>query len=259
MHRQLKPKSEPEIDQLNAVLSLRWLLVILASYLTLFSYLGRERFPFVAGAAVAFALSNVALMLVPRSRFTGRKVQAATDIMDAVFVSTTLFLLRIPDNQLHLGFIAIFLLAVFWRDLRLVLLSLLIVSVLFGVFHYFSLFRLEFAVNIEQFLTLSLLFVVSVFYIFLSDRLTQEARMSSAMMEESRISEVMVEMTRALSSSLKTDDVLYSIVSRLREVLDADDCSIVRIDPKSGSAKVMVKASQPGERDVPIELDEHPI
>src|SRR5262245_21339716 len=190
----LKPKSEPEIEQLNAVLSLRWLLVILASYLTLFSYLGTELFPYVAAVAVAFSFSNVALMLVPRRRFTRTSVQNAATILDVVFVIATLYLLRAPGNYLYIGFIAMFILAVLWRDLRLVLFSLLIVSLLFGTFHYLRLFQFEIAVDVERFLTLSLFFVVAIFYTFLSDRYMREATMSNTMLEENRIAEVMVEM-----------------------------------------------------------------
>jgi diguanylate cyclase (GGDEF)-like protein len=78
------------------------------------------------------------------------------------------------------------------------------------------------------------------------------------MIEENRLAEVMVEMTRALSSSLNTEDVLYSIVSRLREVLDAQECSIFRIDPKTGATRMMMKASNPEERNVAVSLADCP-
>jgi diguanylate cyclase (GGDEF)-like protein len=81
--------------------------------------------------------------------------------------------------------------------------------------------------------------------------------MAETMIEETRLAEVVVEMTRALSSSLNTEDVLYSIVSRLREVLEAEDCSIFRIDQKTGTARMM-KASKPEERNIEVQLDEYP-
>src|SRR5437667_8032279 len=117
----LKPKSKAEIDHRKAVLSLRWLLVILASYLTLFSYLGTEGFSVVFGFALAFSASNVLLMMVPRLQFTGKRTQVAIALLDVFFVSGTLYLLRIPGQYLYVAFVAIFLLAVICRDLRLVL------------------------------------------------------------------------------------------------------------------------------------------
>ena len=254
----LSPKSKSEIDHRKAVLSLRWLLVILASYLTLFSYLGTERFLFVFMFALAFSVSNVVLMLIPRQKFTTNKTQSAIAVVDVIFVSAILYLLQVPGNYLHIAFAAIFLLAVVWRDLRLVLFSVFAISVLFGAFNYLRMFGFQLDVNIERFLTLALFFVVASFYIFLSERLTEDAKVSNAMIEENRIAEVMVELTRALSSSLNTDDVLYSIVSRLCETLEAEDCSIVRIDAKTGTSKIMVKVPQLDERNAEINLDDHP-
>jgi diguanylate cyclase (GGDEF)-like protein len=255
---ELKPKSGSEIDHRKAILSLRWLLVILASYLTLFSYLGTELFPFVFGFALAFSASNFALMLIPRTRFLTRRVRVLISVLDFFFVSATLYLLRVPEDYLYVTFAAIFILALIWRDLRLVLFSLFVVSLLFGVFNYFRLFGFQFGTDIERFLTLALFFVVAIFYVFLSERLSQDAIISRTMTEESRIAEVMVEMTRALSSSLNTDDVLYSIVSRLHQVLEAEECSIVRVDSKTGSAKVVVRLPILEEGDVALDLDLYP-
>lgn len=254
----LKPQFQPEIDHRKAILSLRWLLIILASYLTLFSSLGTERFPFVFAFAIGFSVTNVALTLIPRRSFVTDNVQRVIAFLDLVFVSGTLYLLRVPETYLYVSFLAVFLLAVVWRDLRLVLFSLLVVSLLFGVFNYFKLFRVQLDVNIEQFLTLALFFVVSIFYIFLSERLTHDAKLSNAMLEENRIAEVMVEITRALSSSLNSDEVLFAIVSRLREVLNAAECSIVRVDPKTGTAQTMVKSTDPSARNIDIDLAQYP-
>ena len=152
----LSPKSKSEIDHRKAVLSLRWLLVILASYLTLFSYLGTERFLFVFMFALAFSVSNVVLMLIPRQKFTTNKTQSAIAVVDVIFVSAILYLLQVPGNYLHIAFAAIFLLAVVWRDLRLVLFSVFAISVLFGAFNYLRMFGFQLDVNIERFLTLAL-------------------------------------------------------------------------------------------------------
>lgn len=253
----LKPKSRSDIDHRKAVLSLRWLLVILASYLALFSYVGTSVFPFVAAIALAFTLSNVVFMVIPAGRFVEDNVQHAIAVLDGLFIAIVLYLLRIPENYLYAAYALVIVLALIWRDIRLVLLSLLAVSGLFAVFTYFRLFHFQPDVSVEQFLKLSLFFVVSVFYIFLSDRLTQDWKTSTLVTEEKRMAEVMVEMTRAVSSSLNTDDVLYSIVTRLCEVLEADDCAILRIDPKTGTARMM-KASKPEERNTEVNLDDFP-
>ncbi len=254
----MKPKSKSEIDHRKAVLSLRWLVVILASYLTLFSHLGTELFPVVFGVSLLFAVSNIILQFIPHEKFASKQLQSALSIVDFVLVAGTLYLLRGADDYLYISFIVIFLLAVVWRDLRLILFSLFVVSLLFGLFSYFRLFRFQWDVNIEEFLTLALFFVVSIFYVFLSERLIQDDKRSIAMLEENRMAGVMVEITRVLSSSLNTDEVLFSIASRLTEVLEAQDCWIVRIDPKTRSSKILVMASKQDVRNEDIDLEQHP-
>src|SRR5689334_7227184 len=98
----LKPNSQAEIDHRKAVLSLRWLLVILASYLTLFSYLGTEGFSVVFGFALAFSMSNVLLMMIPRQQFTSKRTQLSIAMLDVFFVSGTLYFLRMPEQYLYL-------------------------------------------------------------------------------------------------------------------------------------------------------------
>src|SRR2546428_5741152 len=100
---ELTPKSGSDIDHRKAILSLRWLLVILASYLTLFSYLGTELFPFVFGFSLAFSASNLGMMLIPRGQFLSRKTQATRTALDFLFVSLTLYLLRVPENYLYVA------------------------------------------------------------------------------------------------------------------------------------------------------------
>lgn len=257
MPLQLTPQPS-DTDHRKAVLSLRWILIVLASYLTIFSYLGTDTFPLVFVFAIAFSATNVALMLVPNYRFTDGGVQRALVCTDLFFITATLYLLRVPGTYLYIAFVGIILLAVVWRELRLVLFSIFVVSLLFGVFNYFRLFNFQLDINIQQFLTLALFFVVATFYVFLSKLLTDDARLSSAMLEENRIAGVMVEITRALSSSLKSDDVLLAIAQKLREVLQAEECSIVRVDSNTGRAQTMVRSSNESERNADIDLEKYP-
>ncbi len=251
-------KYSPESEHRRSFLSLRWLVIILASYLTLFSHLSSENFPILFTFVLLFAGTNIVLALVPEGWFEGSAGQRAIAACDALFVGATFYLLRSPETYLYVGFVLIFVLALVWRDLRLVLFSLLVVSVLFGVFNAFRIARFALSVSIEQFLTLSLFFVVSIFYVFLSTQLARDAKLSRAVLVEKRNAEIMVEITRGLSSSLKTRDILGVIVSRLCEVLNATDCSIIVTDPKTGSAQVMVNSSGAGKKEGEIALDSVP-
>src|SRR5437867_11908253 len=105
---ELKPKSGSDIDHRKAILSLRWLLVILASYLTLFSYLGTELFRFVFGFALAFSASNFALTLIPRTQCLTRRVRVLMSDLDFFVVSASLYILRVPEDYIVVTFAEFF-------------------------------------------------------------------------------------------------------------------------------------------------------
>jgi diguanylate cyclase (GGDEF)-like protein len=249
---------DPDAKHRRSFLSLRWIVVIFASYLTLFSSLDADYFSAVAGFALALVASNLVIELLPASRFSEPTVQRVIAAVDFVFVFTTFYLLRIPDTYLHFAFALIFLLSVIWHELKLVLFSLFSVSLLFGAFSYFKLLNFEIGRDLEQFLTLALFFIVSIFYIFLSKRLKIDAELSAAMLEEKLNAEAMVEITSVLSSSLKTSEILEAIVNRVCDVLRANECWIVRVDPSTTSGEILAKAAHSGFQNIEIIIDEYP-
>jgi diguanylate cyclase (GGDEF)-like protein len=249
---------QPHLENRKSLLSLRWLLIILASYLTVFSYVGAPEFRFVFGYALLFAASNIALSLAPIAMYQSAKIQRVLAVTDVICVSIALYLLRQPGTYFYIPFVLVFLLALGWRDLRIVLFALFSVSLLYGAFTSFKLMLTDLDPNIEQFLTLALFFVVAIFYVFLSDRLQEDARLSYIVFEEKRRAEVMVEITSSISTSLNSQEILHLIVTRLREVFGARECSIVRLDPKGRTAQTMVKSTELQPRDAALDLEAYP-
>jgi len=261
---------QPEREYIRSFLLLRWLLLVLASYLTFFSYVERPSFGTLYTFVMAFAASNVVCMTVSPARFQSHSFRLGIAVADVIFVSVTFYLLRVPNTYLYIVFSLVYLMAVIWRDLKIVALSLLTVSVLYGGFsslrmygQYSVISAVKLAAqtlgqDLEQFLTLSLFFVMAIFYLFLSDRLRQNAVLSSMLLEEKRRAQVMAEITRSLSSSLNSQEVLFLIVSRIREVFDGVDCSIVRLDTQNHSGKALVHSADPSVKDGPVDLLVHP-
>jgi len=145
-----------------------------------------------------------------------------------------------------------------WREFTVLLFSLVVVSLLYGVCSSYQLWGFGEIGSVEHFLTLALFFVVSVYYLFFSDRILHDAKLTEALMEEKRRADVMFEITRSISSSLNTQEILYLIVTRLSEVFAARDCSIVRVDPQTHAARMMVKSAEPKLPETNIELDQYP-
>ena len=93
------PGQESLHETRKSFLSLRWLLIILASYLTVFSYVGAPQFNYVFGFAVLFAATNLALSLS----------QLGTKYLNEAFVVTrevrdpVTHVLQMPEDYTQLG------------------------------------------------------------------------------------------------------------------------------------------------------------
>src|SRR6185436_11259104 len=229
----------PESEHRKSLILLRWLMIILAAYLTVFRYLPTSNLKFAVLFVAAFALTNILLTVTTARNIPFSRIQSALAITDVLFVSATFFLLRAPDTYIYLGFLIVFLMAAIWREFMVLLFSLVIVSLLYGVCSGFQLIGFGDLGSVEHFLTLALFFVVSVYYLFFSDRILNDAKLTEALMEEKRRADVMFEITRSISSSLNTQEILYLIVTRLSEVFGARDCSIVRVDAQTRTARMM--------------------
>jgi diguanylate cyclase (GGDEF)-like protein len=256
--RDSKLQFDREAEYRKSFLSLRWLTVILASYLAIFTHLSTDQFSASIIFSLLYAASNVAVALIPLGRLQRPEIQRAIAAADFVFVAATFYFLRVTGTYLHLIFVLIFLLGLIWRELRLVLFSLFIVSLLFGTFSYFRLLDLEVGRHIEEFLTLALFFVVSIFYLFLWERLRIDARLARMILEEKQNADAMVDITRTISSSLKSEEILSAIVSTVSRLLEARECWIVRVSARTGKADILARAPDSGFRAGGIALDEYP-
>src|SRR4029079_1727598 len=106
----------PESEHRRSLILLRWLMIILAAYLTVFRYIPTPHFTFAVMFVVGFALTNIVLSLVRPTRIPFSRIQRALAIVDVMFVSATFYLLRAPDTYIYLGFLIVFTMAAIWRE-----------------------------------------------------------------------------------------------------------------------------------------------
>ena len=154
---------EPVIENRRSFLLLRWLNIILASYLTLFRNLQSLNLIGIFSLVVAFSASNIVMGFLPQRSFVALHSSRLAIMVDAIFICGFLYLLRVPGPPIHFYLMGSFLLTLIWSDLKVVLFSLLVVSVLFGVFSYVDFFGFATSVSLEQFLAMALIFIVASF------------------------------------------------------------------------------------------------
>ena len=227
-------------------LLLRWLIIILASYVTLFENIEDAGIVGLFLIVVAFVLSNVLIGLAPIEIVMTAKRRHIIAAVDAVFICTFLYYLRVDQAPIHIPFMGIVVLAIIWPDLRVVLFAMFVVSLLFGLFTNFELFGATIEIARDDFLTLSLLFIVAIFYIFMVERFDRDTETSTALLREKRHSEKATEITRQISASLKAKEILAVLIKRFRELMPDVDCSIVRAEADRSEARVIAGSRPDG-------------
>jgi len=87
-------------------------------------------------------------------------------------------------------------------------------------------------------------------------RLRRERRLAS-LNRERRSAEMMLELTQALSSSVELRSILFTVVSRIAEVIDVSRVSIVLVG-EADEAYVVAASDDEKVRDLPIKLSAYP-
>jgi diguanylate cyclase (GGDEF)-like protein len=232
----------PAAANRRSFLLLRWLVIILSAYLTLFTSVEEEGFVRLFLLVMAFALSNVLIGLLPLNLFSITKSKRLIACVDAAFISAFLYYLRVDPVQLHLPFIGIVVLSIFWPDLRIVLFALFVVSLLYGSLTNFQLFDIAIDVPIDAFLALSLLFIVSIFYTFMVDRFDRDTETSEALILERSNAENISDIVRKLSTSLESRDILEMLIGRLTAIMPEVKCRIFQMDSSTDTFEVLASS-----------------
>jgi diguanylate cyclase (GGDEF)-like protein len=246
---------EPFVENRRSFVLLRWLLIVLIAYLVLVSRGEAGNGAIVAVGA--FFLSNLVLALLPESALGFVRSRNILQGLDAFFVSISIYMLRVEGPPIHLAYIAIFLVALVGANPRVVMFSLVASSILFGAFSYFGTYGFGSDVSVGDFMALSLLLAVAIFYVFLSNRFDRDSATATVMLEERRNSAIMVEVTRTLAASMNADDIYRVVVSNLSVAMPEILFEAVRI----GANEAFVEASseEGAGGAVPLDLDSLPL
>lgn len=125
-----------ELNDKSTVLILRWLTILLAILLMLYS---REGLTFGTGAyllGVAFFLSNVIFTFIPRRYFAKAAISSIIVIMDAGFISLAIYLTSGFNTDFYLVYFFIILIAAMRQELKGSIVTGAVAITLYGLLIY---------------------------------------------------------------------------------------------------------------------------
>ncbi len=208
-------------DRRVTIVSLRWLLIIALSYLTLF-HTGKLDWSWeTSGLILFYILSNVGLMWVPARLFERTWLDMALIVGDSLIITTAMMITQLSASHLLLFYFLIILLTTLGKGSGAVLGNGLIMVGLYFVFLVES-HGADVLGNSGLLLQIPFLLICTIFYGVL---VAQEQRQQRHTLEQIKV------VSEMMASSLNLKDIYKTTLDAMVNLLGADTCSIMLLEP----------------------------
>jgi two-component system cell cycle response regulator len=241
----------------KTILTLRWFLVITISYMVIFGVSFPESFTLEIFLVLFLIATNVLLYFLPRRFFDSRGLDYFLLVFDTILVSAGLFLSGKASSDLYLVYFLVILLSSLGKNLQR-----LLASAVFVTCAYAALLALtgpgalinDSAIMIR----IPFIIVLSLFYGYLMEQERGRKHRVRRLEKENRELGVLLVITRTISSTFDTREVLNCLVNKIEEFLDVERCSVVYIRDGEEVAYVIASQDDPDIEGFEIDLVEYP-
>ena len=234
---------EPTIEQ--PLVFLRWALIAALAYMILLGHAGLATRP----AALAYVgLLLASNLVIPRFPYRNPRTFGAVLLaLDTLFVLIGVMLSDSSSQDLLIGYFLCIVMASFGDSERRIAGAGFLVS---GVYSLWIFHNVRSAELPQLYIRLPFLFITTVFYGYMMQRLRAEHARRINAEERVRSLDCMLQVTRSFSSSLVTGEVLERVADTLRSTLGVDRCTIELVadrgtEPVSAVAAEALSARRP--------------
>jgi PAS domain S-box-containing protein len=238
-------------------LALRWMLILATACLLAPPGFQIRLQSFETALIVAFALSNVALTLLPAAHFRSRNLEFLIVIGDTFLVSLGLFRSGLEGGDLPIAFFLNLLLAALGRDLPRIMAGATLVS---GFYLYLTR-RQGDAGSLELtslLLRIPFLYMVALYYGHLVIQARLEQDRSRQMERKTYELRTLHEIASATTSTLDLKEVLYVIVQHIARLVNALRCSILTVDERGGRCTILASSDDPAVAGLTLDSAKYP-
>jgi len=175
-----KPQSPilaPAFEQKTVHILVRWLIIAIAFHFLALSGVRPDEFSLAIEITSVLILSNLLLMFAPHRLFSAGRFFHAVVALDLAFVAVALYFLREPFAYYHWVYVAALLLLFGRGNLRETLLALAAGLAACGAVAYLAQGEWRVSSDSGGFLRTTILLAVAVFYFFLMELLSRNARL----------------------------------------------------------------------------------
>lgn len=242
---------EPERTIEHQLVFLRWALIASLAYMILVGQTGQAQNPY-ALAYVGFLLATN--LVIPRLPYRNPRTFGSVLLgLDTVFVLVGVLLCDSRSQELLIGYFLCIVMAAFGdSELRLAGAAFLVT----GAYTVWISRSWTFGNHAELLLRLPFLFVTTLFYGYMMQRVRNEQGRRLQAERRAQDLDCLLQITRSFSSSLAMEDVLARVSDTIRATLAIDRCTIELLRTDGGAPRAAV-ATRALERRAPV-LDRDP-
>jgi len=236
------------------VIRVRWLVVIICSYLLLSSQNAWVSLTVVHGLILFYLLTNVSLYFVSDRLFESSYFYSPLVIFDTLFVTGSLVVSGQVETDFYLAYFLIVILCSLWHDFRGLVVVGLLATLLYGYF----LFQTTQIREQSMYLRLPFLFVISLFYGYFAQVVRAEKKLKEQAAQDAEDMAMIQSLSQSLPSSLNDQQILETVAEKINNVIHAAKVYIFIVDETQGPVLLWggegkVSVSQG------LDLDQYPV
>jgi signal transduction histidine kinase len=246
-----------ETSKKITVIRLRWLIVIISSYLLAFPYEAMLDPFFIRGLIVFYLLTNAALYFLDEKLFDSSYFYTPLVIFDTLFVTASMVISGQVATDFYLSYFIVIILCTVWQDFR----GLIVVAVLATALYSYFLFQTTTVRDPSIVLRIPFLFIISLFYGYFAEVVRREKTLKEQAKQEAEDMAMIQTLSQSLPSSLDYRQILTTIGEKINRVVHAAKFYVLVEDEMNDPSRGLLYSGEKDEEAGPdvVELKNYPL
>ncbi len=240
-----------ESSKKKTIIQLRWLIVIITSYMLLTSsstWLG----PTLVNTTILFyILTNILIYFVDDRYFDSSYFYSPLVVFDTLYVTASLVLSGQIGTDFYLAYFLIIILCTIWHDFR----GLLVISALATLLYGYFLLQTGNLRDESMYLRIPFLFIISLFYGYFAQVVDREKELKEQAEQKAKDMAMIQSLSQALPSSLDYRQILTTLGQKINQVMHADKIYVLIEKDTDGSSHGLLFSGDGIEEFAPRELN----
>ena len=235
----------------STVIRLRWLIVIVTSYLLVYSQTSLLPNEMAYLLIFLFLSSNIVVYFVDEAFFESTYFYGPLVVFDTLFITACLVISGQVGTDFYLLYFLIVILCTLWQDFRGIIMVSVLATLLYG---YFLLMTTE-VHHPSIYLRIPFLFVMSLFYGHFAQVVRVEKSLKEKAEQEAQDMAMIETLSQSLPSSLDYQQIISTLGERISSVVPSDGFYVFIKDEARGASHGLLFVGTNGERSIPTEVN----